>query len=141
MTEDFKLIEITSIRTPALIFKDIIDLYYSEKYKSFLLYFKKEKVNLQYAFSLRENLRAKFGEYDYNVNLILNLENVDYIDSTIIGMFLSGYNFIKKHNRRYFIYNMKTPIKRIVKLINTPELNSFFSIHDSLDDVLLHLSQ
>ena len=61
-------------------------------------------------------------------NVIINLSEVEYIDSSGIGVLISGSMRLKEHQRELKLINVYTPVKKVFELTN---LTSFFDIYDS----------
>jgi len=78
------------------------------------------------ASSLREALReaAAAGR----VNVLLNLEKVDYIDSTGLGALVMGYTSLRKAGGKLKLANLS---RRNVELLVFTKLETVFEIFDS----------
>ena len=66
-----------------------------------------------------------------HTKLILNLENIDFIDSTGFGVFLS---IMKTANNNYGFFkicNIRTDVMELFKLL---KLHNVFEIYNTLDD-------
>ena len=61
-------------------------------------------------------------------NVIINFEEVDYIDSSGIGVLISGLMRLKESQRGMKFINVYTPVKKVFELTN---LTSFFDIYDN----------
>ena len=57
-----------------------------------------------------------------NENLIIDLEKLDYIDSTGLGMFINIYKDQKEKNKTVKIINAKENIKKLFKITNISDL-------------------
>ncbi len=69
--------------------------------------------------------------------LILNLEDVRYIDSSGIGTLLFIYNTATKKNIRFFITNVKEQPRKVLELT---KLTTFFPFADNEKDAVRKLS-
>ena len=81
--------------------------------------------------SLREKIR-ELSEAGEN-NVILNLQHVDYIDSTGLGGLVIGYTTLKKAGGVLRILNVS---KRNVELLVLTKLTTVFEIFDSEQDAV-----
>ena len=61
-------------------------------------------------------------------NIIMNLKDVKYIDSSGIGVLISCLLRLKEHKRGLKIINIKASVKKVFELTN---LLSFFDIYES----------
>lgn len=76
---------------------------------------------------------------DKNVKLfIINLEQVDYIDSSGIGALIYICSQIKKKNLRLYISNVHGSVKKVIELTR---LMGYFPITNSVEDALLLLNE
>lgn len=57
-----------------------------------------------------------------NQNLIVDLEKLDYIDSTGLGMFINIYKDQKEKNKTVKIINAKENIKKLFKITDISDL-------------------
>lgn len=72
-----------------------------------------------------------------NVQLfIVNLENVDYIDSSGIGALIYICSTIKKMNLKMAITNIHGSVKKVIELT---KLMGYFPITNSIEEALLQL--
>jgi anti-sigma B factor antagonist len=74
---------------------------------------------------------------DKNVErFIINLENVDYIDSSGIGALIYICSTIKKMSRALFITNIHGSVKKVIELT---KLMGYFPITPTIDEALKRL--
>ena len=59
---------------------------------------------------------------DKNENLIIDLEKLDYIDSTGLGMFINIYKDQKEKNKTVKIIGAKENIKKLFKITDISDL-------------------
>ena len=82
-------------------------------------------------------LRAQFGTLTGAANVILNLQHVDYIDSTGLGALVLGYTSLRKRNGRLILENLSrrnielllfTKLTTVIEIFNAEQdaVNSFF---------------
>ena len=72
-----------------------------------------------------------------NVRLfIINLENVDYIDSSGIGALIYICSTIKKKGLKLLIANIHGSVKKVIEL---SKLMGYFPISSSLEEAILEL--
>ncbi|CAG0953066.1 MAG: STAS domain-containing protein [Bacteroidetes bacterium] len=62
---------------------------------------------------------------------ILNLEKLEYLNSTGLGVLISLYTKIRNHSGELILSNISEPVK---KLILISKLNSVFTIIENTDD-------
>ncbi|MBM9502800.1 STAS domain-containing protein [Leptospira sp. 201903070] len=58
-----------------------------------------------------------------NKNVVVNLEKLNYIDSSGIGMLIKQLNYVQDLNGSFFIANMKPAIEKVFKVAG---LTSYF---------------
>ena len=82
-------------------------------------------------------LRAEFGKLTGAANVILNLQHVDYIDSTGLGALVLGYTSLRKRAGRLILENLSrrnielllfTKLTTVIEIFNDEQaaVNSFF---------------
>ena len=62
-------------------------------------------------------------------NYIINMERVEYIDSSGIGALIHTHSEIKKRNMILFIVNVRGSVKRVIELT---KLNGYFHIANDI---------
>lgn len=77
------------------------------------------------ASNLRDRLRSLCAEGRQNV--ILNLQNVDYIDSTGLGALVVGHTAIRKAGGRLVLENLN---RRTIELLILTKLSTVFDVFD-----------
>ena len=89
------------------------------------------KLNILIAQSLKEEV----AQYLTNANtkLILNLEGVEYVDSSGFGALLSILRNAKNNDSQFKLCNMSPEVMELVKLL---QLHNVFDIHDSIDQCI-----
>ncbi|PIE97567.1 MAG: anti-sigma F factor antagonist [Treponema sp.] len=65
--------------------------------------------------------------------MIINMEEVEYIDSSGIGALIFICSTMKKSNLKFFITNIHGSVKKVIELT---KLMSFFPITNSLEEAL-----
>ncbi len=75
-------------------------------------------------------LEKKVGRF------IINLENVDYIDSSGIGALIYICSTIKKMNLKLIITNIHGSVKKVIELT---KLMGYFPITQTIEDALLKM--
>jgi anti-sigma B factor antagonist len=68
---------------------------------------------------------------------IINLENVDYIDSSGIGTLISICSAIRKLGFKLFITNIHGSVKKVIELT---KLMGYFPITPTIDDALRRMA-
>ena len=69
-------------------------------------------------------------------NYVINLELVDYIDSSGIGSLIYICSTLKKNDMAYYISDVHGSVKKVMDLT---KLTSFFPITANVDDAVLKL--
>ncbi|TFG84546.1 MAG: STAS domain-containing protein [Spirochaetales bacterium] len=69
-------------------------------------------------------------------HFIINLENVDYIDSSGIGALIYICSTIKKMNFRLIITNIHGSVKKVIELT---KLMGYFPITNSIEEAILQM--
>lgn len=59
---------------------------------------------------------------DANKDIVFDLENLDYLDSTGLGMFMTVYNMQKSRDKKVKIINSKENIKKLFKITDLFDL-------------------
>ncbi len=94
------------------------------------------EMDLYNSYKLKE-LVMKMLEKDVRV-FIINLERVDYIDSSGIGALIFICSTIKKMNLKLSISNVHGSVQRVIELT---KLTGYFPISSSVDEAILSLSE
>ena len=71
-------------------------------------------------------------------NFVINLEQVDYIDSSGIGALIYICSTIKKMNLNLAIANIHGPVKKVIELT---KLMGYFPIANSIEEALLMVKE
>jgi anti-sigma B factor antagonist len=71
-------------------------------------------------------------------SFIINLEQVDYIDSSGIGALIYICSTIKKMNLKLYIVNIHGSVKKVIELT---KLMGYFPIANSVDEALLMINE
>ena len=71
-------------------------------------------------------------------NFIINLEQVDYIDSSGIGALIYIYSTMKKMNLKFAISNVHGSVKKVIELT---KLMGYFPIANSVEEALLMIKE
>ena len=69
----------------------------------------------------KENLDQLFNSKTYN-NVVLELSNLDFMDSTGIGILLGRYKILHSKNKNIYICNPKNTIEKIFKMSGIYEI-------------------
>ena len=93
------------------------------------------EMDLYNSYKLKE-LIAKMLERQIKC-IVLNLEEVEYIDSSGIGALIYISSTVKKQNVRLFITNIHGSVKKVIELT---KLMGFFPITNSLEEALQKLA-
>ena len=81
----------------------------------------------------------KLKELEKNVkSFVINLEQVDYIDSSGIGALIYICSTIKKMNLKLYISNVHGSVKKVIELT---KLMGYFPIANSVEEALLMINE
>lgn len=69
-------------------------------------------------------------------SLVLDLSDVEYMDSTTLGVLVGALHRLKSQNRDLILVN---PRGRIASLLRVAKLDSLFAIHATVDDAVASL--
>ncbi len=86
------------------------------------------KLNILIAQSLKEEVAQYLTKA--NTKLILNLEGIEYVDSSGFGALLSILRTAKNNDSQFKICNITPEVMELVKLL---QLHNVFDICDSID--------
>ncbi len=89
------------------------------------------KLNILIAQSLKEEV----AQYLTNANtkLILNLEGIEYVDSSGFGALLSILRNAKNNDSQFKLCNMSSEVMELVKLL---QLHNVFDIYDNINQCI-----
>ena len=93
------------------------------------------EMDLYNSYKLKE-LIAKMLERQIKC-IVLNLEEVEYIDSSGIGALIYICSTLKKKNLKLYITNIHGSVKKVIELT---KLMGFFPITNSLEEALPNLA-
>jgi anti-sigma B factor antagonist len=80
---------------------------------------------------VKEQLKDYFNKP--KTKLILNLENIDFVDSTGFGVFLS---IMKTANNNYGFFKICSINPEVMELFKLLQLHNVFEIYNSLEDCI-----
>ena len=89
------------------------------------------RFNALIAEPVKEQLKEYFNKP--KTKLILNLENIDFVDSTGFGVFLS---IMKTANNNYGFFKICNINAEVMELFKLLQLHNVFEIYSSLEDCL-----
>ena len=84
----------------------------------------------------KEKTKELIKKTEYS-NLIIDLIEVPYIDSSGIGFLLSLFKFMREKDEILKIANANEKIKKVLEIT---KINSIIDIHDSLEEALTELN-
>ena len=84
------------------------------------------------AIKIRDNLERKFKPLNY-INIIFDLENVNFMDSSGIGMIIGRYKELEKTGGKVYIINLNPNLSSIIEISGLKKIINF---RDDLDSVL-----
>lgn len=89
------------------------------------------EIDLYNAPEIKDSIQSEME--NNNKKIIINLENVSYIDSSGIGALISSLSNLKKVGGGLKIINVYDSVKKVFELT---KLTSFFEIYDSEDEAV-----
>ncbi|MFC1671212.1 STAS domain-containing protein [Spirochaetota bacterium] len=89
------------------------------------------EIDLYNAPEIKDTINKLIEQKIYNV--VTNLENVSYIDSSGIGALISSLSNLKKYQGGLKIINVFASVRKVFELT---KLTSFFEIFDSEDEAI-----
>lgn len=93
------------------------------------------EANHETADEFKDELLSLFGQY--HKKIVLNLEQVEYIDSSFLGALVSVLKHLISYNSDIILTGMHKDVANLFKLIR---LDKVFKIYKSLDDFLNYSS-
>lgn len=87
------------------------------------------KLNILVAQSLKEEITQYLNKEGKNI--VLNLDGIEYVDSSGFGALLSILRNAKNNNSNFKICNVSQDVMELVKLL---QLHNVFEIHDSVEE-------
>lgn len=85
-------------------------------------------------YNVSELKKALFSITDGKHNsVIVDMKNVNYMDSSGIGALVAGQKKMRAHNGKFALINIHEDVLNILKLAT---LDKFFKIYDSEDEIL-----
>jgi anti-sigma B factor antagonist len=85
-------------------------------------------------YNVSELKKALFSITDgNNYSIIVDMKNVNYMDSSGIGALVAGQKKMRAHNGRFALMNIHEDVLNILKLAT---LDRFFKIYESEDDIV-----
>lgn len=94
-----------------------------------------KKLNALITEEVKEELTQFFEKP--NTKLILNLEGINYVDSSGFGVFLS---IMKKANNNYGFFKLCNIAPEVMELFKLLQLHNIFEIYEDLDDCVKSFS-
>jgi anti-sigma B factor antagonist len=94
------------------------------------------EVDLYNAFKLKEVV-ARMMQKDVR-NMVVNLENVTYIDSSGVGALISIYSTVKKVNGAIWIANVHGPVKRVIEFT---KLIGYLPIVETIQEAITKMTR
>lgn len=86
------------------------------------------KLNILVAQSLKEEISQYLNKEGKNI--VLNLDGIEYVDSSGFGALLSILRNAKNNNSTFKICNVSQDVMELVKLL---QLHNVFEIHDDVE--------
>lgn len=96
-----------------------------------IISFTVSKINALITDDIRDNINKEFD--NSNAKVIINLQGVEYIDSSGFGCFLS---VMKAAKNNYGVLKFASPEPRVMELFHTLHLHTVFQIYDDLDSCI-----
>lgn len=92
------------------------------------------EVDLYSSPELRKALLELTGKE--TLNIIINLEKVDYMDSSGVATLVEGLQHSSSYSGKFMLTNIRDGVKNVFEL---SRLDKVFEIHDSLEIALKHI--
>jgi len=89
------------------------------------------EIDLYNAPEIKEFINKKIEEQKYNI--VINFQEISYIDSSGIGALISTLSNLKKYQGTLKITNIHDSVKKVFELT---KLTSFFEIYDNVETAL-----
>ncbi len=102
-----------------------------EENKGFLILHIEGEIDVYNAYELRNEINRAIEDKFYRV--IIDLKNVSYIDSSGLGVLVSGVKTVMNHQGVLKLVELNEKIRSLTKLTG---LEKFFEIYDSLADAM-----
>jgi len=93
------------------------------------------RFNALIADQVKEKMKSYFAKP--HTKLILNLEDIEFVDSTGFGVFLSIMKTANNNYGHFKICNISTEVMELFKLL---QLHNVFEIYNTLDDCIKSFS-
>lgn len=94
------------------------------------------EIDLYNAPTVKEKIREETEKG--NINIVVSLDKVSYIDSSGIGVLISSLSNVKKVGGGLKLANVYASVRKVFELT---KLTSFFEIYDSVDDAVKSFQQ
>lgn len=91
------------------------------------------EANHENADEFKNELLGLFGQY--HKKIVLNLEQVEYVDSSFLGALVAVLKYLISYNSDIILTGMHKDVANLFKLIR---LDKVFKIYKNLDDFLSH---
>ena len=102
-----------------------------EEKDNFLILHIEGEVDVYNAYELRNEINRAIEEKCFNV--VIDLKNVSYIDSSGLGVLVSGVKTLMNHKGSLKLVELNEKIRSLTKLTG---LEKFFEIYDNIQDAL-----
>lgn len=87
---------------------------------------------------LQQQLTACAQDQDYYPLWVIDLEEIDFIDTSGLGSLISGLNLSRQHQCRLVLCNLQATVKLIFEIT---QLDRVFEIFDSYDSFLVTINE
>jgi len=85
---------------------------------------------------IEKEIRALLDE-EPSSHFIINLQDIDYVCSSGLGLFVSIKDIIKQREKKFGVCGLKSSVKRIMELV---EMNVLFNIFEDEKEAFEYLS-
>lgn len=96
-----------------------------------------DEINFENSKDLKNIIKGNSDLSQYN-QYIIDLEHVNFIDSSGLGTLVSLLTYLKKSNGSLLLVNINENIEELFKLTR---LNEFFEIYQSIDEAVASLTE
>jgi len=110
------------------------DLTYNHVIKDkYIIVYLKGDLDAYKSEKIKDDLKKIINENKEQTLVVLNLSELNYIDSAGLGSLVSILRYMKEQQKKLTIYKLNKNIERIFKMTR---LDSLFGLYNDLNDVL-----
>ncbi|MCG8532679.1 MAG: anti-sigma F factor antagonist [Desulfovibrionales bacterium] len=110
-------------------------LKYEQKNKTLILKIKGE-LDLHTADDLRSQVDVYLNQHDNIKNMIMDLQGIDFIDSSGLGVILGRYKLVKQRGGKLAIISSSYQVKRIFEVSGMLKIISIYETLEQAKEIL-----